>query len=93
MKKTLFTFALCLGMIHTSQAQTKVVATKSCSVAVLNNHWLFKPYNTFTKPTLSKNATGLIPVHETGDITKKGFVQMPIEFKKSKKENAKKPGC
>ena len=86
-------FALCLGMIHTSQAQTKAVASKSCSVAVFNDHWLFKSYDTFTKPTLSKNAAGLTPVHKTDDITKKGFIQMPIEFKTSKKENIKKPGC
>ena len=93
MKKTVFTFALCLGMIYTSQAQTKIVASKSCNVAGFNDHWLFKSYNTFTKPTLSKNVAGLTPVHETGDIIKKGLIQMPIEFKTGKKENIKKPGC
>jgi hypothetical protein len=81
MKQTMFLFALCLGMTCTSPAQTKVVSGKSCSVVVFNHQWLPQSYNADTQPTLSKNATGLISVHETGDIAKKGFLPMPIDFK------------
>jgi hypothetical protein len=81
MKKTMFLFALCLGMIPAAQAQPKEVSGKSCSVVVFNNQWLPKSYQADTKPTLSKKATGLISVHETGDIAKKGFLPTPLDFK------------
>ena len=40
----MFLFALCLGMIDTTQAQTNAATNQSRSVVVLNNQWFLKPY-------------------------------------------------
>jgi photosystem II stability/assembly factor-like uncharacterized protein len=42
MKKIMFLFALCLGMIDPTQAQTTTATNQS--VVVINNQWFLKPY-------------------------------------------------
>lgn len=81
MKKTLLMFALCLGIVYTFQAQSKVLVGKSCSVILLNNQWLIKSYESSEKITITKNAKGILSVHETGDIAKKSYKKELIAFK------------
>lgn len=81
MKKTTLIFITVFTIYCIGNSQGISSPVQSCSVILLNDHWIINSYNKEEKAILDISSKGILSVHETGNVFYKSFKAETLEFK------------